>query len=44
MRLEWISSEEGGKFAKVMREMTEEVKKLGPLDMDGVDKEALKND
>ena len=41
LRLEWISSAEGGKFAKVMREMTEEVRELGPLDFDGIDKEAM---
>lgn len=31
LRLEWISSAEGGKFARVMREMTSEIRKLGPL-------------
>jgi len=30
LRLEWISSGEGEKFAKVVREMTEQLKKLGP--------------
>lgn len=35
LRLEWVSSAEGGKFARVMREMTEEIRKLGPLDMNG---------
>ena len=29
-RLEWISSSEGEKFARVMREMVDQVKKLGP--------------
>jgi len=29
LRLEWISSGEGEKFAKVVREMTEQLKKLG---------------
>lgn len=29
-RLEWVSASEGPKFAKVMTEMTETVKKLGP--------------
>ena len=29
-RLEWISASEGIKFAQVMKEFTEEVKKLGP--------------
>ena len=30
LRLEWISASEGDKFARVVREMVEEVKKLGP--------------
>jgi F420-non-reducing hydrogenase iron-sulfur subunit len=30
MRLEWISAAEATKFAKVIREMTEEVRKVGP--------------
>ncbi len=34
LRLEWISSAEGGKFAKVMDEMTETIKDIGPLDFD----------
>ncbi len=35
LRTEWISSAEGGKFARVMKEMTNDVKELGPLDLDG---------
>lgn len=30
LRLEWISSGEGEKFARAIREMTEELKKIGP--------------
>lgn len=30
LRLEWISASEGDKFAAVVRDMTEEVRKLGP--------------
>lgn len=30
VRLEWISASEGGKFAALVREMIEEVKRLGP--------------
>jgi len=30
MRLEWISASEGDKFAKVMTEFTESIRKLGP--------------
>jgi len=29
-RLEWISASEGGKFAKVMREVVQRMKELGP--------------
>jgi len=32
-RLEWISASEGEKFANVANEMTEAVRKLGPLDL-----------
>lgn len=31
VRLEWISASEGEKFAKVVNEMVEEIKTLGPL-------------
>ena len=34
-RLEWISASEGAKFAEVIREFTEELKALGPLDKEG---------
>jgi F420-non-reducing hydrogenase iron-sulfur subunit len=30
LRLEWISSAEGGRFAEVAREFTEQIKNLGP--------------
>ena len=30
VRLEWISSAEGTRFAEVAREFTEEIKSLGP--------------
>ena len=36
VRLEWVSASEGEKWARVVREMTEEVRKLGPLDWDAV--------
>ena len=29
-RLEWVSASEGGRFAQVVSEMTEEIKQLGP--------------
>ena len=29
-RLEWVSASEGGRFAKVVKDMVEEVKELGP--------------
>jgi F420-non-reducing hydrogenase iron-sulfur subunit len=31
VRLEWCSSAEGGKFAQVVTEMTEDLRKLGPI-------------
>jgi F420-non-reducing hydrogenase iron-sulfur subunit len=31
LRLEWVSASEGDKFAKLVNEMTEEMRKLGPL-------------
>ncbi|MBC7237928.1 MAG: hydrogenase iron-sulfur subunit [Chloroflexi bacterium] len=31
VRLEWISASEGVKFAQVVREMTEAIRRLGPL-------------
>ena len=30
LRLEWISASEGDKFAAIVRDMVEEIKKLGP--------------
>jgi len=30
LRLEWISASEGDRFATIIREMVEEIKKLGP--------------
>jgi len=30
LRLEWVSASEGDRFAKVVKDMTEEIKKLGP--------------
>jgi F420-non-reducing hydrogenase iron-sulfur subunit len=30
LRLEWISASEGDRFATVVKEMTEQIKKLGP--------------
>ena len=34
LRLEWISASEGDKFAAVVRDMTEQVRKLGPNPVD----------
>ena len=39
LRLDWISSAEGGKFARVMREMTEEIREIGPLEFDKIAEE-----
>ena len=35
IRLEWISAAEGEKFARVVTELTETVRQLGPLDWKG---------
>ncbi len=35
LRFEFISASEGDKFARVMKEMTEDVRKLGPLNWNG---------
>jgi len=40
LRLEWISAAEGEKFAKTIREMTEDLKRLGPSPVAKVLKEA----
>ena len=34
-RLEWVSASEGSKFRQVCDEFTEEIRKLGPLGLDG---------
>ena len=33
LRLEWISSAEGSKFAEVATQFTKEIKTLGPLNL-----------
>jgi F420-non-reducing hydrogenase iron-sulfur subunit len=33
LRLEWVSASEGDRFAQVINEMTEEIRKLGPLNL-----------
>lgn len=33
LRLEWVSASEGDRFAAVVNEMTEEMRKLGPLNL-----------
>ncbi|MGD0072407.1 MAG: hydrogenase iron-sulfur subunit [Candidatus Bathyarchaeia archaeon] len=30
LRIEWISASEGDRFAKTMKEITEQIRKLGP--------------
>jgi F420-non-reducing hydrogenase iron-sulfur subunit len=35
VRLDWISASEGDRFATVVNEMTEEVRKLGPFSGNG---------
>jgi len=33
LRVEWVSASEGERFAEVVREYTDELKKMGPLDL-----------
>ncbi len=40
LRLEWISASEGDKFAAVVRDMVDEIKKLGPNPLAGKEVEA----
>jgi F420-non-reducing hydrogenase iron-sulfur subunit len=35
VRLEWVSASEGDRFASIVNEMTEQVRKLGPFSGDG---------
>lgn len=32
LRLEWVSAAEGEKFARIINELTDEIRELGPLD------------
>jgi F420-non-reducing hydrogenase iron-sulfur subunit len=36
VRLEWVSASEGDRFAAIVDEMTEHVRKLGPFSGNGV--------
>jgi F420-non-reducing hydrogenase iron-sulfur subunit len=40
LRLEWVSASEGDKFAAIVRDMVDEVKKLGPIQPKGKEVEA----
>jgi F420-non-reducing hydrogenase iron-sulfur subunit len=35
VRLDWVSASEGDRFANIVNEMTEQVRKLGPLGGNG---------
>ncbi len=35
LRLEWVSAAEGQRFAQLVTEFTEELKKLGPIGRNG---------
>jgi F420-non-reducing hydrogenase iron-sulfur subunit len=35
VRLEWVSASEGDRFASIVNEITEQVKKLGPFNRNG---------
>lgn len=34
VRLEWVSASEGGRFASIVDEMTEQIRGLGPFSRD----------
>jgi F420-non-reducing hydrogenase iron-sulfur subunit len=44
LRLEWIAASEGERFAHVVNEFTEQVRKLGPMDFKGALIESMKDD
>ncbi len=35
MRLDWVSASEGDRFAAIVNEMTEQIRQLGPLNLNG---------
>jgi F420-non-reducing hydrogenase iron-sulfur subunit len=35
VRLEWVSASEGDRFAAIVNEMTEQIRKLGPFSHNG---------
>ncbi len=35
VRLEWVSASEGDRFASIVNDMTEKVRKLGPFSRNG---------
>jgi len=37
IRLDWVAASEGDRFAEIIKEMTEKIKKLGPFPRDGGD-------
>ena len=39
-RLEWVSAAEGDKFAQMVKEITEEIRQLGPFKKEQEKKEA----
>jgi coenzyme F420-reducing hydrogenase delta subunit len=38
LRLEWCSAAEGNRFASIVDDMTEQIRKLGPFNYNGGDK------
>jgi F420-non-reducing hydrogenase iron-sulfur subunit len=39
VRLDWVSASEADRFASIVNEMTEQVRKLGPFSRNGGDKD-----
>jgi len=44
VRLEWVAASEGERFAEVVNNFTEEIRKLGPLNIKQSIRDAMKND
>jgi len=44
IRLEWVAASEGDRFAKIVNEFTEQVRKLGPLEIKKSLYESMKDD
>jgi F420-non-reducing hydrogenase iron-sulfur subunit len=44
VRLEWVAASEGERFAHIVDEFTEQIRRLGPLNIKGSIEASMKND